>query len=91
MQAEFTFTGEPLTVNFFEETVEMEVLNLLADVTAEVRNSVSDGCSIDVQVVARTPSKSAECDVSIFLDEIITERNASAVAGAHRSVLRSVR
>ena len=82
MQATYTFTGEPLTVNVVQRTVETRVADLLATITGEVRASAIDGCSADIQSRASTPNTFATCDVSISADDILTEISQSAEAGA---------
>lgn len=82
MQSTYTFTGEPLTVNVVQRTVETRVANLLATIVGEVRTSAIDGCSANILIRADTPNSFATCDVSISADDSLVERDAVAQAGA---------
>ena len=82
MQESFSFSDETVTVGAVQRVVEENILQLLGRTTGEIRTSAVDGCSISATNRAQAGDSFAECDIAVSADDILTEINAVAEAGA---------
>ena len=85
MQGEFTFQGveqQTMTAQDAERVVEENIIEVLATVVGEVRSDPVNGCSGNADVRAQAGDSVATCDVAVSADDIITEVDAVAAAGA---------
>lgn len=85
LQVAITFMDTPVTVNAVQNIVEENILNLLSTVTGEIRASADTGCSINAVNTAGTDANEVFCDTAVSADDIVTEIDAVAEAGAHSS------
>jgi hypothetical protein len=81
MQEIIAFSGEPVTVNAVQNIVEENILDLLSVVVAQSIASAG-GCSIEAAGGVFVGENDAICTSVISAEQILTELNAVATAGA---------
>ena len=85
LQAELSFEegeDQTLTVRDIQTSIEETIIDVLASVVGQINTDSVNGCSANADLVAQAGNSVATCDVSISADDILTEVNAIAAAGA---------
>ena len=85
VQADFMFQEgieETLTARDIQRTVEQDIIDVLASVVGTIRTDPVDGCSANGDLNSTAGDMAATCDVAVSADDIRTEVDAVATAGA---------